>query len=42
MPILVATDREVVVIDVERGSSASAHGISDRPTCLDADALVHG
>ena len=42
MPILVATDREVVVIDVERGTSVSAHGISDRPTCLAADALVHG
>ena len=42
MPILVATDREVVVIDVERSTSVSAHGISDRPTCLAADALVHG
>src|SRR6516164_8918578 len=41
MPILVATDREVVVIDVERGSSASAHGMGDRPTCLAADPLVH-
>lgn len=40
--MLVATDREVVVIDVPRGTSASAHGISDRPTCLAADALVHG
>ena len=42
MPILVATDREVVVIDGERGTSASVQGISDRPTCLAADALVHG
>jgi len=42
MPILVATDREVVAIDVERGASASAHGIGDRPTCLAADPLVHG
>src|SRR5919106_6724205 len=42
MPILVATDREVIVIDVERGTSVSAHGISDRPTCLAAHALVHG
>jgi photosystem II stability/assembly factor-like uncharacterized protein len=42
MPILVATDREVVVIDVERGASAPAHGIGDRPTCLAADPLVHG
>jgi hypothetical protein len=30
MSILVATDREVVVIDVERGTSAPAHGIVDR------------
>src|SRR5918999_5065060 len=42
MPILVASDREVVVIDVERGTSVSAHGISGRPTCLAADALAHG
>jgi hypothetical protein len=42
MPILVATHREVVVIDVERGTSVSARGIGDRPTCLAADALVHG
>jgi photosystem II stability/assembly factor-like uncharacterized protein len=42
MPILVATESEVVVCDVERGSSALAHGIGDRPTCLAADALVPG
>lgn len=42
MPILVATDREVVVIDVERGASTPAHGIGDRPTCLAADPLVRG
>jgi len=42
MPILVATDREVVVIDVERGASARAHGIGDRPTCLTPDPVVHG
>src|SRR5918999_364613 len=42
MPILVAIDREVIVNDVERGTSVSARGISDRPTCLAADALVHG
>ena len=41
MPILVATDREVVVIDVERGTSAPAHGIGDRPTCVAAAPLVH-
>ena len=42
MLILVATDREVIVIDVERGTSAPAQGIGDRPTCLAADPLVHG
>ncbi len=42
MPILVATDREVVVIDVAQGTSAPAHGVGDRPTCLAADPLVHG
>ena len=41
MPILVATDREVIVTDIERSTSVSAQGISDRPTCLAADALVH-
>ena len=42
MQILVATEREVLVFDVERGTSASAKGIGDRPTCLAADPLVHG
>src|SRR6266511_6279246 len=42
MPILVATDRDVVVIDVERGTSAPAQGVGDRPTCLAADPIVHG
>jgi photosystem II stability/assembly factor-like uncharacterized protein len=42
MPILVATDREVVVIDVERATSTPAHGIDDRPTCLAADPLTPG
>jgi photosystem II stability/assembly factor-like uncharacterized protein len=42
MPILVATDREVLVIDAERGTSATARGIGDRPTCLAADPVVHG
>ena len=41
MPVLVATDREVVVIDVERGTSAPAHGIGDRPACVAADPTVH-
>jgi photosystem II stability/assembly factor-like uncharacterized protein len=40
MQFLVASEREVVVIDVERGTSASAPGIHDRPTCLAADPLV--
>jgi photosystem II stability/assembly factor-like uncharacterized protein len=42
MSILVATDREVVAIDVERGTSAPACGIGDRPTCLAVDPLVRG
>lgn len=42
MPILVATDREIVVIDVEHAASASAHGIDDRPTSLAADPIVQG
>jgi hypothetical protein len=42
MSILVATDREVVVIDVERATSVLAYGIGDRPTCLATDPLVHG
>jgi len=42
MPLLVATDREVLVVDVERGVSAPARGLSDRPTCLAADPLVRG
>jgi hypothetical protein len=42
MRVLVATDREVVVIDVERGTSAPAHSIGDHPTCLAADPLVDG
>lgn len=42
MPILVATDREVIVGDVERGAFAPAQGIADRPTCLAADPLVRG
>jgi photosystem II stability/assembly factor-like uncharacterized protein len=42
MQILVATDRAVLVIDAERGTSAPARGISDRPTCLAADEQVQG
>ena len=42
MSILVATDREVIIVDIERGASTSARGISDRPTCLAADPLAPG
>jgi ligand-binding sensor domain-containing protein len=42
MPVLVASDREVVVIDIERGTAAPAHGIGDRPACLAGDPRVHG
>jgi photosystem II stability/assembly factor-like uncharacterized protein len=42
MSILVATDREVVVIDIERGGSVIAKGPGDRPTCLAVDPLVPG
>jgi hypothetical protein len=42
MSILVATDREVVVVDLERGTTAPAHGIDDRPTCLAADPMLRG
>jgi hypothetical protein len=40
MPMLVATDRKVVVMDVDGGRSQPAHGISGRPTCLSPDTLV--
>ena len=42
MPILVATDREVVVIDSQHGTSAPTHGVGHRPTCLAADPLFRG
>ena len=42
MPILVATDREVVVINDQHGTSMPTHGVGDRPTCLAADPLVQG
>jgi len=42
MPILVATDREVVVMDVEQEAGGPARGIDGRPTCLTTDPLVHG
>ena len=41
MAILVATDRDVLVIDVDRGTSASGHGIIGPPTCLAAARLVN-
>jgi photosystem II stability/assembly factor-like uncharacterized protein len=42
MFMLVAADRDVYFIDLERGTSASAEGIDDRPTCLTVDPLVPG
>ena len=42
MPILIATEREVVVIDVERGISTSGTGVGDRPTCVGSDPVVQG
>jgi photosystem II stability/assembly factor-like uncharacterized protein len=42
MPILVATDRAVVVLDTERGTTVITNGIGDRPTCLAADPLTPG
>ena len=42
MWMLVATDRDVLLFDLERGTSVSARGITDRPTCLAADCHVDG
>src|ERR1700752_3510401 len=42
MPILVATDREVVVVDVEQEIGGPARGIDGRPPCRTADPLVQG
>jgi photosystem II stability/assembly factor-like uncharacterized protein len=42
MSVVVATDREVVVVDAERGTSSPALGIGDRPTCLSPDPLLDG
>ena len=42
MSILVATDRQLIVVDAERGTSVSGQGLTDRPTCLAADAFVRG
>src|SRR5262245_15366184 len=42
MSILVATERNVIVIDVEQGTHSPARGLADRPTCLIADPLVEG
>ena len=42
MPILVATDSQVLVVDPERGTAAPAAGLTDRPTTLAADPLVPG
>src|SRR5688572_14783447 len=40
--ILVAPESAVVSFDVERGTAATARGISDRPTCLAADPRSRG
>ena len=40
--ILVATESAVVSVDVERGTTAAARGINDRPTCLAADPRPRG
>lgn len=42
MSILVAAEREVVVVDVGSGAATLAQGIDGRPTCLAADAFVRG
>lgn len=42
MLLLVATDRDVVVLDVERGGGVPAQGIGSSPTCLSGDPLVPG
>jgi photosystem II stability/assembly factor-like uncharacterized protein len=42
MRVLVATDRELVVVDPLRRTSTPAHGIEDRPTCVVGDPLIRG
>jgi hypothetical protein len=42
MVLLVGTHSEVIVIDADRGTSGTARGLSDRPTCLAADPLMPG
>lgn len=38
MPVLIATDREILLADPDQGATASARGLTDRPTCLATDA----
>jgi ligand-binding sensor domain-containing protein len=40
--ILIATENAVVSVDVERGTTAAARGINDRPTCLATDPRPRG
>jgi photosystem II stability/assembly factor-like uncharacterized protein len=40
--ILVATESTVLVFDAGRGTAAAARGLTDRPTCLAADAHAAG
>lgn len=42
MTAVVATDRDIVLVDTERGTSVPARGIADRPAALAADPLVRG
>lgn len=42
MPILVASDSQLLIFDRRHGTWTVARGIADRPTCLAADPLVRG
>ncbi|MEX0894091.1 MAG: hypothetical protein WEB88_18115 [Gemmatimonadota bacterium] len=42
MQVLVANQRQVLIVDAERGTVTIAGGLDDRPTCLAADALMPG
>jgi photosystem II stability/assembly factor-like uncharacterized protein len=42
MPILVATESDIVVVDGENGHTVLARGLTDRPTCLSSDLLAAG
>jgi hypothetical protein len=42
MLLLVATERDVFMIDPDRGTVTAARGLDDHPTCLAADPLTGG